>query len=899
MKRHWSAFLVRLYPRPFRELWGNELEHVYQESLFAARQRGRVAWLRTAAWLVADALRNFPAAWLSDRRPESVGLPELNGRAAFHSYIPSNKGASMIGRIGQDLRYGLRMMLAAPWLYGAAVLTLSVGIGATIAIFSVVNGVLLKPLDYPEEDRLVHIQGTKNARYGIAYPDHELLNQRARSFESMSAYQGWLLTLNDAAGAPVRVYGASVSANYFQLLRARPLLGRLFTAEDAQPGHLPTVVLSHVAWQQFFGGRADAIGRAVQIDTVVYTVVGVAAPDLVDPIGGPPSASSAFVWRAEPPVFERGRADPTWIGFWSIGRLRPNVSVAAAQAEAERLIVQEYGERERSSVRQIATFRDAMIRDVRPTLIALLVAVIFVLLIGCANVANLLLSRATARGNEIALRMTLGASRSRLIGQLLTEGLLLSLVSTLAGFAIAVYSTRALVDLMLGQLPRADEIGIDWRLGTFALALSAATALAFALAPALQLTGYSFAHTLREHGRGAGGSRTGRRLRHSLVVLETALAVVLLTGATLLLRTFWELQKTDPGFDAEAVMFVRANMPARQIPTPAAQQLTLSGTLRELNLLPGVRASGAISDLPMSGAINSTSIRRVGDANTDETRKFALVRAIDGDYFGVMRIPVLRGRSFGSSDRAGGIETALINDELARRMFGTSDALGQRVLVRGVEREIVGVVATVKEFTVSGQPDATLYTPYAQEREPWMRESMTFVVRAQGDSAHLADAMRGALRRANPSLTFGAPRTMEGVLAADVAAPRFRAWLVVLFAGVALLLAGLGIAGVLSYTVAQRLPEIGVRLALGAAPRDVVRLVVGQSAKLAGMGVALGAAGAIAAARAIAIFLYGVQPLDPIAFAVGIATLLFVALAASWLPARRGANVDPALTLRG
>jgi len=402
---------------------------------------------------------------------------------------------------------------------------------------------------------------------------------------------------------------------------------------------------------------------------------------------------------------------------------------------------------------------------------------------------------------------------------------------------------------------------------------------------------------LREGGRGTISNRTGRRLRHALVVLETALAVVLLTGAGLLLRTFWELQGTGTGFETRNVSFLRVGLPYPAIATAQEQELAVSDALNALVRLPGVSAAGAISDLPMSGALNSTGINRTDRPSEAEGSTLsALVRAVAGDYFSTMGIALSRGRPFTPADRMGALEVALVNEEFARRMFPGEDALGKTVRVRDVERQIVGIVRSVKEFTVAGELEPTLYTPYAQERQNWMRETMTFVL---ASSAGAMSTARRALRAANSELTVSQPRALQSVVDADVATPRFRAWLVLTFAVLAVLLAGLGIGSVLAYTVTQRVPEIGVRLALGAAPAEVVRLVVSESARLAGAGVALGAVGALAAGRLISRFLYGVQPADPFALVLGTSILMLVALAASWLPARRGARVEPASVLRG
>jgi predicted permease len=660
------------------------------------------------------------------------------------------------------------------------------------------------------------------------------------------------------------------------------------------------VVLSEAAWRGYFHARPDVIDQLVRVDTTVYRVIGVLPGSFVDPLSNHASAERAFLVRAEPPLFERGRSDPGWVAFWVVGRLRPGATVAQADAEVERLMAAKYPTWTQRVPYRVQGFHDTLVERVRPTLWALLAAVGFVLLIACANVANLLLSRASARVHEMAVRSALGASRSRLVAQLLAEGILLSLLAAAVGIALAMGGMRVAVTLLGTQLPRAGEITIDWRVVLFALLLAAATALVFALAPALQLTGDTAGRRLRESGRGAMSSRAGRRLRHSLVVVETALAVVLLSGAGLLLRTLWSLQSTETGFDAESVVFTNLGLPFPALSTAQEQELALNEVLARLAGLPGVSAAGAISDLPMSGALNSSGINRPDlPDDAPNARISALVRAVAGDYFQSMRVTLVRGRLFGPDDRTGTTEVAIVNDEFARRMFPAGDALGRWLRVRDIERQVVGVVGSVKEFTVAGELEPALYTPYAQTREDWIRQGMTVVVRAASQPAALGPAMQSVIRNVNANLTISTPRTMHSVIAADVAAPRFRAWLVLAFAALAVVLAGLGIGSVLAYTVAQRVPEIGVRLALGAAPLQVVWLVVRESTRLAGLGVLFGLAGALAAGRLLSRFLYGVQPSDPAALAAGTSALLLVALAASWLPARRGARVEPASVLRG
>ncbi len=865
--------IAALYPRSFKDPWKAELERTNLEVLRTARARGLRRYVHSALWLLWDLTVNLLPAW-------------TDARSQARAVGPAPRG-NMLDHLLQDLRFGLRTMRSSPWFSAAAVLTLSLGIGGTVALFSVINGVLLRPLGYPEEQRLVRIEGDPDLRAGVTYPDYQLMQTRARSFDRVAVWQGWSLHLRDADNTLNRINGASVSANYFDLLGQRPFLGRFFTPEDDRVAHEPVVVLSHSAWRTYFSERPNIIGQTIQVDTGVYRVIGVAQPEFADPL-----TANAALWRAHPAAFERGIAEPTWIGFWCIARLRPDASVAQARVEVRQLIANTFSNPKQSAIRQVTQFRAAVVRTVRPTLIALLAAVVLVLLIGCANVANLLLSRATVRANEVAVRTALGASRSRVISQLLTEGVLLSLFATAAGLLLANVTLRVLLRTVGAQLPRSDGIGIDWRVTAFAIGLTLITALLFAVAPALQLARLGSIQTIRGSGRGIAGN-SGRRLRQSLVVLETACALMLLAGAGLLGRTLLGVQRIRPGFDASAVLYTRVGFPPAQFSARAQQDVALARVLEDA--AQGNVASGAISDLPMSGAVNSTSVQRMDRPVTEEGGMSSLVRATAGQYFRAMGVPIVQGRDFSAADRPGSPEVALVNQVFAQRMFGGENPLGRVVLVRNVPREIIGVVGAVKEFTLTGELEPALYTPYAQEHEAWMRENMTVVLRGNAEPRVVYDAIRGA----DPSLTVSPPKRLVSIIDADVAAPRSRALLLSIFAGIALVLAAAGIGSVLAYSVAQRLPELGLRMAVGAGPSDVLRLVLGESASLTGAGLALGTAGALVTGRLLSRFLYGVSPVDPLTLIGAITVLLASALAAAWIPARRGARTDPGIVLRG
>ena len=877
--------LERLIDARYRAEVSGDLMEEYRDRLWAGS--GSV---HARAWLAWQVVRAAAASRWHDRR---LDASPAEGRPPSRS-----GGEGMLRQVRQDLSFAYRTLVRAPLFTTVALLTLSLGLGATIAVYAVVDGVLLRPLPYEDPERLVLVRGAAQARWAVTYPDYADLAAAGPSFASLAVWQGWSVVVDDEEGIPTRRSAASVGWTFFDVLGVRPAAGRFFLPEDGRAGHAPVVVLSHRAWVRDFGGRPDVVGRAYPLDGESYTIVGVAPLGFVDPVAYATWGGDPELWRADPPVFSREAADRGWIGFWVMGRLRDGASAARAQANVDAVIQAAYAGVEEPPSATVVTLLDATVEGVRRTLYVLLGAVALVLLIACANVANLLLSRASVREHEVAVRRALGASRGRLIAQLLTESVLLSLAAGAAGMLVAAAGARVLVAQAGAELPRAWDVAVDWRIAAAAFAAAMLTALLFGLAPALQLTRDSAA-TLREGGRGGTGARRGLRMRSLLVVAETALAVVLLVSAGLLLRTFWKLQQIDPGFEAESALALRVGLPEVTFPTPAEQVLALQRVVDEVSATPGVTAAGAITDLPMGGAVNSTSIFRDDQPRPEpgEARS-ALVRATLPGYFAAMRIPRVRGREFDGTDRDSTRPVAIVNATFVDVFFPDDDPIGRTVTVRGVSREIVGIVADAKEFTLTGGPDAVLYEPFAQEREPWMRAAAWVVVRHDAQAPAMLSAVRNAIRRAHGRIPINTARTLETVLADDMAAPRFRALLVVLFGALALLLAAVGVAGVLAYMVSQRTREIGIRLAVGATSIDVMRMVAAESARLTGAGVALGLLAAAAAARVLGSFLFGIASLDFVVFASVPLVLVAVGLAASALPARRAAAVDPNTALR-
>jgi putative ABC transport system permease protein len=874
-----------LIPARYRaDVW-SDLADEHRERI--GRGEGRAT---SAAWLVAQLVR---AAAASRWHGRGLGRSALDARTDRRT----QQGSGTMGDLRRDVAYAVRTLVRAPVFTAVALLTLSVGLGATIAVYTVVNGVLLRPLPYEDPDRLVFVRGGDTGRGAITFPDYADLRETSAAFADLVVWQGWSVIRDDAEGVPTRRTAASVSWRFFRMLGVQPAAGRFFVAEEGAPGHAPVVVLSHAAWLREFGGRADAIGQPYAADDGVYTVVGIAPEHFIDPVAYASWGSAPEAWRADPPVFSREAADRGWIGFWAIGRLRGDATIARAQAAVDALIESAYADVDPLPRARVVEVLADMVADVRRTLLVFQGAVALVLLIACANVANLMLSRAAERGREMAVRRALGASRGRLLAQLLTESLLLSTLAGAAGILLAVAGARALVAQAGAGLPRSSDVFVDWRVALAALAVAKVTALVFGLAPALQLTGGGAAARLRERGRAGGAA--GQRTRTVLVVAETALAVLLLVGAGLLLRTFWTLQRIDTGFEPASALAVRIELPEVSFPTAQEQRLALAAAVAEAAASPGIVAAGAITDLPMSGAVNSTTVYRTDVARPAPGQApHVLVRGITPAYFDAMRVPVLRGRAFAAGDRDGTPPVAIVNERFVTVFFPGEDAIGRTVEVRGTTRAIVGVVRDVKEFTLTGGPDAALYEPFSQVQQSWMRVGAWVVARADGGTPPLAADVRQAVRRAHPRIPITTVRPLGDVVAADIAAPRFRARLVALFGGVALLLAAVGVGGVMACIVAQRRREIGLRLAVGATSADITRMIAAESARLTGAGVVLGLLAAAAAARLIAGFLFGVPPVDPIVFAAVAATLALVALAASIIPARRAAAIDPSTTLR-
>lgn len=801
---------------------------------------------------------------------------------------------TIVGELRQDLGYALRMLARTPSFTVIAVLTLALGIGANSAIFSVVNAVLLESLPYRAahelyEVRTVYPDGTG---YPLSAPDFMSVRADSRVFDGVVGYAGGMVTLL-SAGEPREIRAAQLSDGFLDLMGVRLAFGRGFVAEEHVPGSSPVALLDHGFWQREFGGARDVIGRTLEIQGRSWEVIGVLAEG-----AGVPERADVYAALPQGETFDAATATARRSEFLRvIGRARSGLTFAQVEADLRGIGADLADRFPQTNARQTfgaVSLRETILGDVRTPLLVLLGAVGFVLLVACANVANLMLARASARQGELAVRAALGAGRGRLVRQLLTEATVLGILGGAFGLLLAWIGTKALVNAQPADIPRLDQVGIDGTVLLVTLALSLLTGLAFGAAPALQATRTRLTHALRAESRGMIGG-AGQRLRSMLIVAEIAVAVVLLVGAGLLLRSFVELTRVNPGFQPErAVAFRIAMGPATY---PEGQQIRdfVDGLTERLGAMPGVTAVGAASTLPLSG-ISSLIDFAVDGAPPppDDVNAEISIVSVTPDYHAAIGARIVRGRPLDERDGAAEPLVALINEAGARQWFPGEDPVGRRV-VAGQPREIVGVVSDVLQRDPGSPAAPELYVPHRQRTTRALR----MVVRTATDPLALAPAIRSELRALDATMPISDFTPLGDVISASVARPRFYTALLTLFAALALALAAIGIFGVMSYSVAQRAREIGIRMALGARGREVVSMVVGRSVLLAGVGLVIGGAVALALSRVLRSQLYNVGPTDPVTFAAVSLVLLAAAGLAALLPARRAAAVDPGHTLRG
>jgi len=819
--------------------------------------------------------------------------------------LGTNRRTNMIADLWQDLRFGVRMLSKQPGFTLIAVLTLALGIGANTAIFSVVNGVLLRPLPYAHPDRIVALWQTSKAgdRLPMAWPNFTDLQAQQTVFDAMGAAfpVGMILT---GVGEPQRFVGKWVTSSFFTTLEVQPQLGRLFTAAEDQRDCERVIVLTHGFWQQYFGGSADIIGKQVTLNGETWTVIGVLRPDFEYYGTGGNNIFYPMGRLLNQEYMHLRTANPL---LWLVARLKPQVTLQQAQTEmtslAARLASQHPETDAGKSVRLRSLFED-YVGDLRPAFLTLLGAVVLVLLIACANVANLLLARSATRRKEIALRMALGAGRGRIVRQLLTESLLLALAGGAAGVALAKLGLNALIALNLPDVPRLYEVQLDGRALWFTLLVTCAVGVIFGLAPALQTTSTDLHDTLKESGRNSSGG--GKRLRQSLVVAEVALALLLLVGAGLLLRSFQRLLDVDPGFDAHNVLTIRLRLPDAKYRESAQTLGFLQQAEARVAALTGVQAVSFSAGVPF-GIYFTGPYQVEGQSETLDAKPVAVNRSVSANYHQTLGIHLLAGRAFTAQDNANAQPVAIVDEIFVRRHFPDkplNEALGKRLKLSGDGApwcEIVGVVRRVKQSGLDAQEQTEIYQPYLQIPPRWladMTRSMDIVIKTSSDPHGFIAAIKKEVQAIDPQQPLANVRTLEEYLTDRSSARRFNLLLLGVFATVALLLGAIGIYGVMAYSVAERTQEIGIRIALGAQRRDVIALVLGQGVKLVGIGITLGLTGAWALTRVLTTLLYEVKPTDPLTF-VGVPVLLLaVALLACWLPARQAASVDPLTALR-
>ncbi|HEX7237302.1 MAG TPA: ABC transporter permease [Gammaproteobacteria bacterium] len=816
--------------------------------------------------------------------------------------------------IFRNVRHAFRVLRRAPGFSLTAVATLALGLGAATAMFTIVNSVLLRPLPFKDPDRVAAVYTRYDPESGYNFPQFslsgpEFLDYRAqtRVLEDVAAYNraGVTFAVDDPGTEPTRGFQVQATANLFSTLGVEAAMGRTFRAGDDAPGAPCTVVLGHGVWLDAFGGDRSAVGRNVRLNGEPCEVIGIMAAGFTFP------DSSARWWR-------NTNVDPASLlwnqrrsHIWSaVGRLAPGATFAQADAEALTLAANWAQTDDHHKGHYVFTraFTDDIVGAIRPQLAMLLGAVGLVLLVICANLASLLLARGEGRRRELAVRLALGAGRARLVGHLLIESALLALAGGVLGVTAAFAFLEGLLSLYPGTLPRAEAIALDWRALAFAMAITGVTALLFGLLPALRASSSSPETALHAQTRGVKGS--GSRLMRAFVVAEVALSVMLVVGAGLLLRSYENVRSVDLGFDPEGVYTVAQSLPPQPgspYSDPASVRNFYAQLLEQIAALPGVEQAGAISALPLQGAyggLNDFIIEGRPEPAQGELSWNAGEALATAGYFETMRIPLIEGRTFEAGDTRESPYVAVINEEAVRLYWPNESPLGKRIRYRGLpgspERwiTIVGVVGNTLANGATGPQRPQIYTVHAQMPRDFGGWYMAIVVRAAGDPLSIAAAVNGTVRAADPALPPINAQLMADVVGTSVGQPRFTSQLAAFFAIVALLLGALGIHGVLSYVVAQRVGELGVRLALGARPATLLKLVVGQGMWLACVGVAIGIIAALAGTRVLRGLLFGVGPSDPAIFAISIAVLGGAAFLACYGPARRAARIDPMTALR-
>jgi putative ABC transport system permease protein len=812
-----------------------------------------------------------------------------------------------------DIKYAFRMLIKNPGFTCVGVIALALGTGVNTAIFSVVNAVLIRQLPFPTASRLVAVDSYNSKRGAdsggsASYPDFHDLRAANHSFENMTGYHYESWSLTGSGRAPENLNVATVSAGMFPMLGVDPMMGRVFRKEEDEDKTGPmSVVISQGAWKKYFSSDPDILGKQIILRRQPYTVIGVMPAGFTFPIAN--EALDAWTTFGFSPDLRSADGTPAMgaqrgAHFFSIaGVLKPGVSVTQAKADLDVIDAQlslRYPESNRYRAIRIAPLLDKLVAKLRPFLLILLCAVGCVLLVACANVANLLLARSSARSRELAIRTALGASRMRVVRQTLTESVLLSLMGGAVGLLLASWGSALLVKYGPQDVPRLGDAHLDWPVFAFAVGVSLASGVLFGMLPALRAAQSDPAETLKEGSRGSTEGLRSNKARSVLVVAEVALAFMLLSSAGLLIRSLDKLSHSQPGFVAEGVLTASITLPETRFTNPQvlhALQLIES----RLTQTPGVKSAADVVILPMSGDDMNTSLEVEGHPMPVSERQSTRINIASASYFKTMGIPFLSGRDFSPTDTEKSNAVVVVNQAFARQFFPNENPIGKRVkpgFSRGTGtapmREIVGVVGSVAQDRVGQKPLPELFLP----RDQFVNSATTLVIRTAGDPNSVTPALRAILRDIDPDLPIDVLRTMDQRMSLSLAQPRFQSYLLLIFAGVALLLTAVGLYGVISYSVSQRTHEIGTRMALGARQGSIVKLVVAQGMVLASIGALIGLAGALAASQLLTSLLYEISPTDPLTLAAITGLVFLVTFLASYVPARRASNVDPMTALR-
>ena len=834
------------------------------------------------------------AAGMSVEEARYAALRAMHGLDQRKEECRDMRRVRLIEDLWQDFRFGLRSLLKRPGFTAIALLALALGIGANTAIFSLVNAVILQPLPYRDPDRLISVYGTRNRSTQGSVGPTDFLDYRSqnKTFEQFAASGSMMLPMNlTGSGEPERLNASIITGNYFDTFGVRPALGRGFSLENEKTGQDHVTVLSHAFWQTRFGGDPNIVNKTINLDGKAYEVLGVMPAEVVLP--QPAQLWVPINFDADPEMKMRNARF-----LRGIGRLKEGVTLDQAQTDTDLIaaqLEQQYPDSNTGWSLRLIPLREILVGGSRTMLFILFGAVGFVLLIACANVANLLLVRAAARQKEIAMRTALGASRLRIIRQMITESLLLAIFGGALGALLAVAGVKLLVSLGEDNIPRTANVKIDATVLAFTLLISLATGLLFGLAPAIRTMKENLVDALKDGIRGGSEATVKNRTRSLLVVFESAIAVMLLIAAGLLIRSLVALQNVDPGFDPNNVLTLRVDLPRQKYNTPEKASNFFEQLETRVAGLPGVEAVGLITDLPLSGEARDMPYRVEGRPATSDIA-FVDFRRVNKNYFSAMRIPLRRGRNFSEQEVRQSDKAIVVSQAFVDSVFPNEEALGKRLIIwsgiRNEPYEIIGIVGDTRYQSLQGEPSATMYVP--------TRELLfvNLVIRTQGDPLSLVGGVRKEVNALDPDQPIAAIRPMTEWVAMSAAGARYRTTLLGLFALLAMILAATGIYGVMSYSVAQRTQEIGVRMALGARPLDVLKLVVRQGMMLALIGVVVGLAGALALTRVMSSLLFGVTERDPITFVAVAALLIVVAFISCFVPAHRATRVDPLIALR-